>query len=88
MTPQSGKVALDRTFLETRARLLDVAANLDRLDRAADAAAVATDPRLAKIRAALAILSADRPDRAEAIQQLFSLDYDPDWPRPLPPVIA
>ena len=84
MTPQSAKVALDRTFLETRARLLDVAANLDRLDRAADAEDVKSDPRLLKIRMALELLLADRPDRAEAIQQLFSREYDADWPRPTP----
>ena len=84
MTPQTAKVVLDRTFLETRARLLDIAANLDRLARAADAEALEDDPRLAKIRQALLALLNEPERRAEAIQQLFSLEYDPDWPRPTP----
>ncbi len=68
---------LSREFLEIRARLLQVAASLDRLDRADGALDV--DLRLAGIRRALEILAGDQPDRAEAIQLVFSRAYDPNW---------
>lgn len=68
---------LNREFLEVRARLLQVAATLDRLDRAAGE--VEHDPRREKINQALSILSAAKPDRAEQLQLLFSLPYDPNW---------
>lgn len=63
---------LDAYFLETRARLLEIAANLDRADRAADGAAVKGDPRNKFVREALAILLMDVPNRAERIQVLYS----------------
>ena len=66
---------LDGYFLETRAKLLEIAANLDRFDRAADAAALRHDPRQAFVQNALKILSTPAPaaDRAEQIQRLYSL---------------
>jgi hypothetical protein len=71
--------ALDRYFLEARSKLLDIAAILDRIDRGG---ALADDPRLEKIRLALAVLQNQADGRAEQIQQIFSLAYDPSWPRP------
>ena len=84
MTPLPAPQALDAFFLEARARLLDLAAILDRVGRGADAALADTDPRLGKVREALGILLNKPEARAEAVQQLFSLDYDPGWPRPEP----
>lgn len=75
--PLTAPEILDRVYLETRAKLLEVAASFDRLDRAKGA--VADDPRLARIRQALAVLSSDALDRAEQIQLLFSLPYDEGW---------
>lgn len=75
--PLDAPDVLDREFLEVRARLLQVAAALDRLDRAAGD--VSADPRLDKIRRALAILENPQADRAERIQLLFSRPYEPDW---------
>ena len=68
---------LAREFLDVRARLLQIAASLDRLDRAEGS--LAGDPRLRGIRRALEILAGDEPGRAEAIQLVFSRTYDPDW---------
>lgn len=68
---------LDRHYLEVRARLLEVAATLDRIQRAADGDE--GDPRLQQIRQAIDLLQSDSADRAEQIQLLFSLNYDPDW---------
>ena len=61
---------LDTYFLETRAKLLEIAANLDRVDRAGGVPA--GDARLVFIQEALKILQAPVPDRAERIQRLYS----------------
>jgi hypothetical protein len=87
--------ALDRHFLETRCKIIEIAANLDRIDRGADAnvaqppSAVSggtdpssADPRLTQIRMALQTLLEPGPDRAEKCQMVFSLPYEPDWKRP------
>jgi len=68
----TAREVLDDYFLETRARLLEIAANLDRLDRAAGAAELAGDPRLGFIREALGILQSRESDRAARIQILYS----------------
>lgn len=73
LTPRE---TLDRHFLEMRAKLIDVAAGLDRIDRAGGAA---DDPRLAQLRQAIDALKQDADGRAEKLQLLFSLPYDPDW---------
>jgi len=71
----------DETFLTIRSKLIDVAATLDRVDRAAGGAAI-NDPRRARIDEALRIvMSSDSPDRAKRLQQLFSRPYDSQWRR-------
>ena len=82
--PLPAAKALDAYFLEARARLLDVAAILDRIGRGGDAAGAENDPRLAKVRQALEVLLDLSGGRAERIQKIFSLDYDPTWERPKP----
>jgi hypothetical protein len=84
MNPLPADRALDQFFLDTRSRLLDLAASLDRIGRGDGAGAVAPDPRLEKVRKALEILLDPSGGRAERIQKLFSLDYDPSWKRPQP----
>lgn len=84
MNPLPATTALDSFFLEARSKLLDLAAILDRIDRGPGAQALATDPRLARIHAALALLGEPGPARAERVQKLFSLDYDPAWKIPQP----
>ncbi len=76
--------ALEQYFLEARCKLLDLAAILDRVGRGENAAAADVDPRTAKIGKALEVLASDSPNKAELIQQIFSLEYDPSWPRPKP----
>jgi hypothetical protein len=82
MTPLPAARALDQFFLEARCRLLDLAAILDRLDRGDGSAA--PDPRVERIRHALRTLLEPGAGRAEKVQQLFSLEYDENWPRPKP----
>ena len=68
---------LDQEFLVVRARLLEIAAALDRMGRAAGS--VADDPRALAIRQALDILANMQSDRAEQIQLIFSREYDDAW---------
>jgi hypothetical protein len=83
-TPLPAAKALDAYFLEARAKLLDLAAILDRIGRGRDAAAVLEDPRLVKVRKALEVLLDLSGGRAERVQQIFSLEYESGWPRPQP----
>ncbi len=84
LTPLPAPKALDQFFLDARARLLDLAAILDRINRGDHAAQVADDPRMIRIREALDILRDPSGGRAERIQRIFSIDYDPNWPKPQP----
>ena len=76
-SPLAAQEILDREFLGIRPRLIDLAATLDRLDRAEGP--IAKDPRVDKIRRSFEILGGDASDRAEQIQQVFSLPYQEDW---------
>jgi hypothetical protein len=82
--PLPAAKVLEAYFLEARAKLLDVAAMLDRMGRGEEAGNVENDPRLARIRQALEVLLDQSGGRAERIQKIFSLDYDPNWERPKP----
>ena len=84
MQPLPAPAVLNAYFLEARSKLLDVAAILDRIRRGPEADAVMADPRLGRIREALEVLLSHEGGRAEQIQQLFSLDYDPAWNVPQP----
>lgn len=68
---------LNREFLEMRARILELAAALDRLDRAAGSAAA--DVRFVRLRKGLAALVDAGADRAEQVQMIFSLPYEAGW---------
>jgi hypothetical protein len=69
---------LNREFLEIRARILDLAAALDRIERAPTPAS-GPDQRLQQLRQGIELLLAERPNRAEAVQLHFSYEYDPSW---------
>jgi hypothetical protein len=67
------KEMLERYFLEMRWRCLSLAADLDRIERAAGGAAVLqSDPRLAKLKEAIGVLTHPGPNRAEQVQTIFS----------------
>ena len=68
---------LNRDFLGIRARLVELAAALDRIDRGNGS--VAADPRMEQIRRSLAVLSGQQSERTEQIQTIFSLPYEADW---------
>jgi hypothetical protein len=76
-TPDSTSTAFQREFLTIRGRLLDLAAALDRVERADGV--VAGDARREAIRRSLEVLASAGADRAERIQLLFSLPYEENW---------
>jgi hypothetical protein len=84
MNPLPASRALDQYFLEARAKLLDLAAILDRIGRGEDAGAANAESRTERIRRALEVLGSSVANKAELIQQIFSLEYDPNWKRPKP----
>lgn len=83
----------DESFLSIRAKLIEVAAMLDRIDRASETvgpqddsfnqpADASGDPRREKVEEAIRLLQRDASQsgsRAAALQQLFSRQYDPQW---------
>ena len=75
--PMPANEVLDREFLELRAKILELAASFDRLDRADGS--VQNDPRLALLHEGLDALKDPAGDRAEQVQLLFSRPYDDDW---------
>ena len=75
----SKKELLDLQFIDARARLIDLAAFLDRLDRHDGAA----DHRLEYFKRALPILQENRPDRAKAVLEAFS-DFSSELPETAP----
>jgi hypothetical protein len=83
--PMPAEAVVDRYFLEMRAKVLDVAAALDRIERAENADGVRGDDRLVKLRKAIGILLDDEPSRAARVLMTFSDPYDPNWPRPARP---
>jgi hypothetical protein len=79
MSPITPKAALDLYYLEIRAAILGLAAALDRINHGG---VVAADPRDRLIARALDALADGRENRAERVQLVFSLQYDPSWRRP------
>jgi hypothetical protein len=79
MMETSAESVFDREFPALRGRILEVAAALDRIARAGGAPSA--DPRADQLRRSLELLAdrAAQADRAEAVQMVFSLPYDPDW---------
>ena len=66
---------VDRYFMEHRAKLLDVAAFLDRVDRSeapADATSGAEDFRVEALQRAIQLLVDEKGDRAKRVLELFS----------------
>lgn len=70
-SPLSAIQLVDEYFIENRNRLIEVAAFLDRLDRA-DAAAARQDFRVRALAEALAVLASDSRTRVRDIQMLMS----------------
>ena len=70
--PMTTAAITDAYFLEHRAKLLDLAAFLDRLDRAVDADTATPDYRIAAFRAAIDVLQSNSSARAKRVLEVFS----------------
>ena len=68
---------LDREFLEIRAKVLELAASFDRLERGEGL--VTADPRYQLIQDGIKILQERQDGRAERVQLLFSQPFEADW---------
>jgi len=75
-TPMPAKDVLSREYLEIRAKILELAASFDRLDRGGK---VFNDPRIELIQKALATLNFETTERAEKVQMIFSREYESKW---------
>ncbi|MSR32589.1 MAG: hypothetical protein EXR99_13905 [Gemmataceae bacterium] len=82
--PVSAGKTLEQHYLEARCRLLDLAAIFDRIDRGHKTGSEEEDPRLVRLREGLKVLQESKAGRAEQMQRLFSLPYDPEWEKPKP----
>jgi hypothetical protein len=79
-SPMSAAAVLEREFLPLRAKLIEIGAILDRMDRSDGS--VEGDARRRKVDRALDILQSGESDRAEQLQMLFSLPYEEHWREP------
>ena len=73
---------LQETYLEVRAKLLEVSATLDRIDRSiaqGNELSPASQAKRNQINQAIEICISDGHDRAKRLQQLFSREYQADW---------
>lgn len=70
--PLTYREIVDAYFLEHRAKLIDIAAFLDRLERAADGPAAKDDFRVAALRDALTLLGDGEGERAKRVLDLLS----------------
>lgn len=70
--PLKQSEAIDMYFMEHRAKLIDIAAFLDRIDRAGNDMRGGADFRMTAFTDALRLLIDGKPDRARRVLELFS----------------
>jgi hypothetical protein len=70
-SPLTQRELIDEYFMEERVKVIDLAAFLDRLDRARESDAE-HDFRLRSIHDALAVLAGDQGGRVQRVQMIFS----------------
>jgi len=71
-TPMSAQEALDIYFLDNRARLLDIASFLDRVDRYDDAEKAKQDFRYTSLIKAIGRILESEKDKTKQVQMIFS----------------
>lgn len=75
--PRDAERILNEEFIIARSKILELAATLDRLDRAPGQIKNTTSQKL--LEQGLAILCDDQPEKAKRVQLLMSRQYDPEW---------
>jgi hypothetical protein len=71
----------EEDFLPLRAKLIEIAASLDRIDRAGGSFAL--EGKRAQVYEAIRALLTPDDDRAEQIQRIFSRPYEDNWQKKL-----
>ena len=81
--PLDAEAVLTREQFKIRAKLIELAAIFDRIDRAEGS--VDDDLRMVEIRESISVLAAENNDsgRAERIQMIYSRVFDPQWKQSL-----
>ena len=81
--PLDAEAVLTREQFKIRAKLIELAAIFDRIDRAEGS--VDDDLRMVEIRESISVLAAENNDsgRAERIQMIYSREFDPNWQQDL-----
>lgn len=77
LMPQSSEQILQSEFLLARAKILELAATLDRIDRAGGN--VSNHPQMQLLQRGFQILVGNQVERAKQVQMLFSREYSPQW---------
>lgn len=72
---------LRQEFLLARAKILELAATLDRIERAGGI--IDDDPQMQLLRRGFQILTGEEGERAKQVQMLFSRPFADDWRRTL-----
>ena len=75
--PMKAQEVLDREFFEMRAKILQLGASLDRMERAGGS--LEQKEKLDLLNKGLTILLEQKTNRAEQIQLLFSRSYEDNW---------
>ena len=75
--PLPAEQVLQQEFLLARARILELAATLDRIERAQGD--VNSHPQMQLLRRGFEVLTGEEPERAQQVQLLFSREYATDW---------
>ena len=76
-SPMTADAVLDREYLEMRARVLELAACFDRMNRSDGE--TDDDQRFQLLLKGVEILLSSDPNRAEQVQLLFSREYSEQW---------
>lgn len=81
ITERTGDSIIEESFLEVRAKLLEVAATLDRIDRASNETQLSesANEQRALLQQAIEIVRSSSSQRATELQHLFSREYKSDW---------
>ncbi len=75
--PMTAQEVLDREFFEMRAKILQLGASFDRMERAKGE--LNQEDRIELLNQGLHILLDQKANRAEQIQLLFSREYEENW---------
>lgn len=75
--PQTSEQVLQSEYLLARAKILELAATLDRIERAGGN--LSSHPQMQLLQRGFHILIGDQNERAQQVQMLFSREYSSQW---------